>query len=221
MFFTLLLLCAASASRRIRDTSYGSVSSYLLDRYKNYNGTFIDIGCNGGVYSNTYMLERTGWNGFCVKRTLRRRMNAITYRGSICLSGMKATDVVFKVKTLNDGDVMRIYEEEHDRIYEEHHEKEGEEEETSTQAILCYDLQKLRKLHGFVNVTYMSIDTGGNELELLSMYRPLDWVEWVQARCVTIQTCLELLQVLIHDGFSMVRFIQFNSNGGSLLVKHK
>lgn len=206
MFPTLLLLCAVSASWRSRDASLGRVSSYLLDRYKNYNGTFIDIGCNNGVYSNTYMLERMGWNGFCVKRTSRGRTNAITYRGSICLSGMKATDVVFKVKTLNDGDVMRIHEE--------------EEEEVSMEHIPCYDLRKLRKLHAFVNVTYMTIDTRRDNLELLSMYRPLDWVEWIQARCVTTQACLKLLQVLMNDGFSMVRFIPLDSNGGSLLLKH-
>lgn len=218
MYFTLLLFCILlqrAPARTIRHTPYTRVATYLSSYYKNTTGTFIDIGCNNGQSSNTYILEGMGWKGFCVTRNPRTRTNAITYRGSICLPGMKETDVVFKVKTIRNGDVVRIYDEEVEE------ENKFAEEETFMGHIPCYDLHKLRELHTFVNVTYMTIDTRGDELELFSAYRPFDWVKWIEVKCHTTLVCLELLQVLIKDGFYMEQFIPESASGGSLLVKHK
>lgn len=205
----LLALVIHVVSMKCKDTSQYAQTSFFLSLHREVNGTYIEFGCGNGIHnSNTYMLECMGWTGFCVEPVNIIQNRAFAYNGAVCPPGKTKTSIAVASKDGLHGEKPNL-----DmfgaRVID-------------TKIVQCYNLNQLRKKHRMNHVTYMTVDTEGNELELLLAYSPIDWVTWLQVECNTRYDCIKLKRAL-HSQFKLVSFISFGTGegGGDLLFKHK
>lgn len=190
-------------------SQYGQTTS-LLKMHGASIGTFIEFGCaNGEENSNTHMLECLGWHGFCVEPVDVVRSRAHAYSGAVCKPGDNATDVVVASVSGLHG-VRPDLEAFHAR-------------QAGVKRVRCYNLDVLRKQHALRHVTYMTVDTEGNELELLKSYAPLNWVTWLQVECNTAQACDNIRTFLKGEQFLMKQFFLFRNGrgGGDMLFRRR
>ena len=202
-------LLALSLSGCVDVSQYGQTTA-LRQMHGAASGTFIEFGCaNGKDNSNTFMLECLGWHGFCVEPVDVVRFRANAYSGAVCTPGQNATDIIVaNMDGLHgvDPDLGAF-----------------RARRASVKRVRCYNLDDLRKRHDLHHVTYMTVDTEGNELELLQSYAPLDWVTWLQVECNTRHACDNIRTYLNKISFTMKRFFPFKNGrgGGDMLFRHR
>lgn len=143
---------------------------------KKRNGFFLDIGAhNGKTYSNTWFFEKSrGWNGICVEpipevyAELEKNRDCIKVNG--CIAKEPGIQKFLRVKgELVDTEMLSglldNYDPRHlERIDREIEEYGGGKEEIE---VRCYNVNTLLKENNISIVDYVSIDTEGNELDIL------------------------------------------------------
>ena len=192
-----------------RDTSqYGQTTTFQRF-YGVGTGTFVEFGCANGVEnSNTYMLECLGWSGFCVEPVDQIRSRAHGYQGAVCEPGQHRVNITVAGLSGLHGVQPNL--------------APFGVKAVGQKSVECYNLFDLRYKHGLEHVTYMTVDTEGNEADILRAYAPLDWVDWLQVECNTKEACDELRALLIGN-FSLMRFFPFHNGrgGGDLLLRRR
>lgn len=137
------------------------------------NGVFIDIGANDGVtFSNTYFFEKElNWKGLCFEPLQSAFKKLETTRTSVningCASGEDKPDFFLSVNGYGEmlSGLRSSYDERHlKRVYETVSIHGGSIEEVEVQ---CYDINKMLAQHSFYEIDFISIDTEGNELDIL------------------------------------------------------
>jgi FkbM family methyltransferase len=141
------------------------------------NGVFIDIGAHDGLLlSNTYFFEKfRGWKGICVEpvpsvfEKLARNRTSINING--CIAPEKGTFRFLEVSGYAEmlSGMLDFYDARHlERIDSEIKEHGGSKKIIEVPG---YDINELLISNGFTAVDYCSIDTEGNEFEILKTIR--------------------------------------------------
>ena len=137
------------------------------------NGTFLDIGANDGItFSNSYYFEKElGWKGICFEPLQSAFKKLIKSRSSIninaCASNEDKTDHFLSISGYGEmlSGLKSKYDDRHlQRIADTIKEYGGEMSEVEIQ---CKDINKLLLQYSFLEIDFVSIDTEGNELEIL------------------------------------------------------
>ena len=136
------------------------------------NGVFIDIGAHDGIsLSNTYWFENKGWSGICIEpnptvfKQLKKNRKCICVNA--CISDIEKTIDFLKIEGYSDmlSGILNKYTNEHiERIDREIKEKSGKKEIIKVPAKTLNNISKENKI---THITYLSIDTEGNELDIL------------------------------------------------------
>lgn len=135
-------------------------------------GTFIDIGANDGIsYSNTYLLEKMGWNGIAVEpmpliyEKLVMNRQCITVNGCVApKSGKERFRAIIGYPQMLSG-LVDEYDWRHiERIERELDSHGGEYKDIE---VNCYNFNELLESNGIFQVDYLSIDVEGVEYKIL------------------------------------------------------
>lgn len=137
------------------------------------NGVFLDIGANDGVtFSNTYFFEKElGWKGICFEpiNAAFKKLNDL--RSSVNINACVATEdkMDYFLSVTGYGEMLSglksNYDERHlQRLHETVKEHGGYINEIEVQ---CYNLNEILKKYSLSVVDFISLDTEGNELEIL------------------------------------------------------
>lgn len=137
------------------------------------DGTFVDIGAHDGVSkSNTYFFERTlGWQGICIEPLPEMYSKLIKNRNCICINGCISSSnepaqflAITGYSDMLSG-LIEKYDPEHLKRIEDELKLYGGEKRTIT--VNCYTLNELLIKYNLQSIDYLSIDTEGNEYEIL------------------------------------------------------
>lgn len=155
-------------------------SQYGQDKFLNEkifkgkrNGFFLDIGANDGItFSNTYFFEKElGWQGICfepLKNAFQKLQNCRTSINiNACASTEDKTDYFLSVAGYGEmlSGLKSKYDERHSqRLHDTIREHGGQITEME---IECRDVNKILETNAVLNIDFISIDTEGNELEIL------------------------------------------------------
>jgi FkbM family methyltransferase len=125
------------------------------------NGSFIEIGASDGVTdNNTYLLENLGWQGICFEPNknysieLNKRNCRIDNRAVYTESGLTVSFSIDYIPTFS-GII------------------KPDKQKLTTQKVVEVETISLNDVFKFLNckkVTYLSLDTEGTELEILSTF---------------------------------------------------
>lgn len=165
--------------------------------------TFIEFGCaDGRKNSNTWMFECLGWRGFCVEPVDVIHGRKHGHRGVVCRPEEEGTLKAVTVASLSGLHGVRP------NLWPFGARAQGVEQSR------CVNLHTLRREHGIGEVGYMTVDTEGNEAELLRAYRPERWARFVQVECNERAAC-ETIREVMTANFTLVRVWDFrNGRGG-------
>ncbi|KAJ3177083.1 hypothetical protein HDU85_006009 [Gaertneriomyces sp. JEL0708] len=144
----------------------------FYDMYKKgQKGVFVEFGARDGKeHSNTYFYEHAlGWKGLLVeavewefKDIAKNRPNSLAIHGAVCDKNGTAEFMVAKAGGLHG--IVEDYAD-HRKNWEDHLIK-----------VPCYTLNSLLDQAGMHHVNYMTVDTEGSEVTVLSA---LDWSSFV------------------------------------------
>jgi len=168
LFFTPLMLLGAFYSQDGQD-EYVEANFF----HGKKNGVFVDIGAHDGIsFSNTYHFETdNGWTGLCIEpipevfAALQKNRKAICVQG--CIAPQNGTAKFLRLTGYTEmlSGLADKYDPKHkSRIENELRIHGGTAEEIEVQ---CFRLNDLLRQHGLFHVDYLSIDTEGNELDIL------------------------------------------------------
>lgn len=153
-----------------------SQDRFIFETFFKYKkaGTFIDIGAHNGIaFSNTKFFEEQGWKGICIEpipevfRELEKNRNCICIQG--CITDYEGVGQFLRVGgepemlsgLINNYDLRHL-----NRIRDEASRRTfGEEPQIIN--VQCYLLNSILEKNGIFHIDYLSIDTEGNELEIL------------------------------------------------------
>jgi len=176
-------------------------------------GVFVDIGAHDGVtINNTYFFEKErNWNGMCIEpipymyKRLRQNRSCVCVEGAIAKEHKKASFLCFENNEFLSG---------LKDAYDPRHLKRIESREKDTQSpyhgtsryieVQCYTLNELLAKHHFSHVNFLSIDTEGNEFDIL---QSIDFSKY------TIDV------VVVEDNYQDKRFIPFMESKGFKFVR--
>jgi FkbM family methyltransferase len=187
-------------------------SQYGQDQYVNEvlyhnmrDGVFVDIGAFDGVaISNTLFFEKElGWKGICVEPDPDKFQELKKNRECICIEGC-VSDTSGESKYLKLpppcavlGGLIHKYDPRHvERVNQELRDCGGTSKEITVQ---CYTFNDLMKNNGIDHIHFLSIDTEGGELEILSS--------------IDFSRCL-IDAITVEDNYGDARFIQFLEGKG-------
>ncbi|GAA6139392.1 hypothetical protein NBRC116583_31390 [Arenicella sp. 4NH20-0111] len=151
-------------------------------------GTFVDIGANDGVtFSNTFRLEKAGWNGIAIEplpiiySRLKSNRSCITVNGCIApTSGVEHFRAISGYSEMLSG-LVKEYDSRHsERIKKELKHHGGEEEIIEVD---CYNLNDLLADNSIKTVDYLSIDVEGMELKIL---QSIDFTR-TEVKCIGVE----------------------------------
>jgi len=137
------------------------------------NGTFLDIGANDGItLSNSYFFEKAlGWKGICFEPLKTAFEKLEKCRTSIninaCAAGEDKMDYFLSVSGYGEmlSGLKSKYDERHlQRVADTVQLHGGSIKEVEVQ---CYDINKILEKYGYHSIDFISVDTEGNELEIL------------------------------------------------------
>lgn len=189
------------------------------DKYLNENifkgkkrGTFLDIGANDGItFSNTYFFEKElEWKGICFE-PLKLAFDKLTkVRNSIninaCASDEDKLDYFLSVTGYGEmlSGLKSKYDARHlQRINDTIKEFGGEVNEIEVQ---CLDINKTLLQYNFANIDFVSIDTEGNELEIL---KAIDFQK-IHIKAITVENnykSLDFNLFLTSKGFIKIKVL--------------
>ncbi|HSW90175.1 MAG TPA: FkbM family methyltransferase [Patescibacteria group bacterium] len=154
-------------------------------------GVFLDIGAHDGyTFSNTYLLEkRYGWTGVCVEplpsvfKKLQHNRSVTCVRAAISNTPgrLKFLEVVGPGNAEMMSGIVDRYDPRHlSRVKRDVKERKGRQKIISVPSISIMEL--IEKYH-LAHIDYCSIDTEGNEFEIL---KSIDFSK-VQIDCFTVE----------------------------------
>ena len=136
-------------------------------------GFFVDIGANDGItLSNTYLLEKIGWDGIVVEpipsvfEKLVQNRKSIAVNGCIAAkSGKELFRVIIGSAQMLSG-LVGEYDSRHlERIKREIDSQKGEYNDIE---INCYNFNELLESNGINQIDYLTIDIEGSEYKILN-----------------------------------------------------
>jgi FkbM family methyltransferase len=175
-------------------------------------GTFLDIGANDGVtFSNTFFFEKElEWKGICVEPLKSAFEKLSKVRNSIninaCASDKDKLDSFLSVTGYGEmlSGLKSKYDARHlQRINETIKEFGGEVNEIEVQ---CIDINKVLLQNNFANIDFVSVDTEGNELEIL---KAIDFHR-IQIKAITVENnykSLDFNLFLSSKGFAKIKIL--------------
>lgn len=136
------------------------------------DGIFVDIGANDGItFSNTYLLEKMGWNGIAIEpissvyEELKKNRHCVVIHGCVApKSGKERFRVITGSPQMLSGLVGE---------YDPRHKKRIESELDFYGGVYkeievdCYNLNELLESNGIFRVDFLSIDVEGVEYKIL------------------------------------------------------
>jgi FkbM family methyltransferase len=136
-------------------------------------GTFVDIGANDGItFSNTFLLEKMGWNGLAVEpipsvyEELVKNRRCITINGCVAQkSGRELFRVITGYPQMLSGLVDEYHPRHIERINSELSSHGGECKDIEVD---CYNINELLEDNRIFQVDYLSIDVEGAEYKILN-----------------------------------------------------
>lgn len=137
------------------------------------DGVFLDIGANDGVsFSNSYFFEKVlGWKGICFEPLKTAFEKLEQCRSSVninaCAADEDKMDCFLSISGYGEmlSGLKSKYDERHlQRIAETVQLHGGSIEDVE---VRCYDINKILEKYGYQSIDFISIDTEGNELEIL------------------------------------------------------
>ena len=174
------------------------------------NGIFVDIGANDGItFSNTYFFEKElGWSGMCFEPLIQTfeklQMNRSSININACASNEDKQEYFLSISGYGEmlSGLKNNYDPKHlQRIYDTNNKHGGTIDEIQVQ---CYDLNKILIKHEFKNIDLLSVDTEGNELEILKSIN----YETIHIKAIAVENnycSAEFTQILSVKGFSKVK----------------
>lgn len=208
LFFLLLLPVVGHG--------YLYYSQYGQDKfvYENFfkdlrDGIFIDIGAHDGIsLSNSYFFERElGWSGICIEPNSKIFPELVKNRKCVCIEGCVANQSGENPFLMISGPVEMLsgiiskYDSRHvERIEREIAKKGGTCEVVP---VRCFPLNDILEEYKISHVNFLSIDTEGGELEILSS---IDFSRY-QIDVIAVEnnySDLRFLGLLINKGFRYV-----------------
>jgi FkbM family methyltransferase len=153
------------------------------------NGVFLDIGANDGVtLSNTYFFEKElGWKGICFEPLSEAFSKLQQSRSSLninaCASNEDKIDYFLSITGYGEmlSGLKSNYDDRHlQRIEDTIKEYGGSKREIEVQ---CFDINKILKKHNYTEIDFISIDTEGNELEIL---KAIDFTQ-IHVKAITVE----------------------------------
>ena len=160
--------------RSARIDSQCGQDAFVLDYFNNKrNGTFVDIGANDGKsLSNTYYLEKQlGWTGICFEPIPEIFEKLDNCRSCIKIMAGVSDKTAVETFTYVDGPSHMLSG--MTKAYSETHQERGDHEietlgGTARQLDLpCVLLNNVLEEHKMYAIDYLSLDTEGNELDIL------------------------------------------------------
>ncbi len=148
---------------------------YLYENlFKNKkNGIFIEIGAHNGIaYSNTKFFEELGWKGICIEpipevfEELKKNRKAICVKGCIADKKGKANFLSVKGPEMLSGLVDKYHPAHMNRVNTEISDPSNKGSKQIIE-VDCYLLNDILEENKMFHVDYLSIDTEGNELDIL------------------------------------------------------
>lgn len=153
------------------------------------SGVFVDIGAHDGVsYSNTRYFERAlGWTGVCVEphpdAYERLTTNRTCQTQNVAVGGHNGEAELLTV--VGQGEMLSSLEGAHadvDRITG-HVKQQGNQATLKRFRVPCWTLDRVLEASGLDHVDYITIDTEGNEPDILREFSPQAY----QVRVLTIE----------------------------------
>jgi FkbM family methyltransferase len=137
------------------------------------NGVFVEVGADDGLdRSNTIFFEKLGWTGMCIEASPSRFKNLAKNRECICenyaITNMEGKKEFLDINGYGKGlsGLVDKYDPRHiNRINREI--KDPRNKSHQIVSVDCNTLSKLLEKHNITHVDFCSIDTEGNELEIL------------------------------------------------------
>ena len=170
------------------------------------NGFFVDIGANDGItFSNTYLLEKMGWNGLAVEpipsvydKLVENRL-CRTVNGCVApVSGKERFRVITGYPQMLSG-LVDEYDPRHiERINRELDSYGGEYTDIE---VKCYNFNELLEGNGIFQVDHLSIDVEGEEYKILNS---IDF-NHIHISVIGVENCyldLRIPHLLIRRGFA-------------------
>ena len=178
MLFALLLSNTGYSQANNSFYSQCGQDSFLHHKFfsTKRDGVFVDIGAHDGkTYSNTYFFENRGWKGLCIEPLPEIFAQLCKNRTCICIEGciydkadvarfLRVGSLIGEHTDMLSGIVENYHPNHLRRIAREISNGAGFCEEI---VVKCYSLNELLEQHNFHHVDYLSIDTGGGELDIL------------------------------------------------------
>lgn len=176
-------------------------------------GVFVEIGAHNGVmYSNTlFFEEQLGWNGICVEPIPERFLQLKNNRSCICVQGCVSDQdgpsqlLLVSSSFVNTemlSGLMHKYDPRHlQRVDREIAQSGG------TRRLIdvnCYRLNTLLEQHNIQHIDFLSIDTEGGELDILSS---IDFSK------------IQIDVICVEDNYSDPTFNSFLTKKGYYFVK--
>ena len=154
-------------------------SQYGQDRYFDQeifkgktNGFFLEIGSDDGIsLSNTYFFEKNrNWRGICVEPRKVAFDILVNNRGCICENACIAEDNGQKefLEIKGSGAMLSGLYDNYDPKHLERIEREHGGDTKTILQVKCITVDDLLKRHDVINIDYCSIDTEGNEMDVLN-----------------------------------------------------
>ncbi|KAJ3220613.1 hypothetical protein HK099_004150 [Clydaea vesicula] len=146
-------------------------------------GIFVEFGARNGIaQSNTYFFEKAlGWKGLMVevmeaeyKELVINRPGSLTVNGAICA---KPGSIKFAVSQIGGWHGIA------DDIT-----KERKNQNAKIITVSCYTLNDVIEKSGFRRIDWMSVDTEGSELSVLTAFDFTKVViDYIQVECLTME----------------------------------
>lgn len=163
---------------RRKDNFYSQCmqDKYLLDNFfKNKrDGFFVDIGAHNGIsYSNTKIFEELGWKGICIEpipevfEELKKNRTCKCIQG--CISNKKRQSKFLRIEGEPEmlSGLMDDYHPKHLNRVKREVSKRSYGQAPKLIDVNCYLLNDILDKNGIYVVDYLSIDTEGNEYDIL------------------------------------------------------
>ena len=152
--------------------SQNNEQNIILNYFKNYKGTLLDLGANDGItFSNSYAAIRSGWKGLLVEaspnvfidleKLYRNNDNIQLLNVAV---GMFNENITFYESgtLLNKGDISLV-----STIDEEELKRWGKTKFTPKE-VKCYDFKSLMELSEYKTFDLISIDIEGMDYKVLT-----------------------------------------------------
>jgi FkbM family methyltransferase len=191
-----------------------SLQDVFLDRWVfagMTGGVFVDIGAHDGVsLSNSFFFEQArGWTGICIEPnpdTFQRLIaNRRTDALNCCVAARSGTVQFQKISGYSEmlSGIAVNYRPEHRKRVDDELKQHGGSSELI--AIEARTMSDIAAQHGLSEITYLSIDTEGSELEILqSMDLERPFVHAVTAECNFDDAKTQMVSLMYRHGFDCV-----------------